>query len=47
MRMCEAELMNQERAFLMMLASTKRFEIQEGDLILVTADGRAIKARRG
>lgn len=47
MRMCEAELMNQERAFLKMLAGTKRFEIQEGALILVTADGRAIKARRG
>ena len=47
MRMCEAALMNQESAFLSRLTGIKRFEIEEGALILRTADGRAIKARHG
>jgi heat shock protein HslJ len=45
--MCDAALMEQERAFLDALAATQIFSIApDGALLLQTHDGRTIKARR-
>jgi len=45
--MCEAQLMQQEQAFLAALSSTQGFSISaDGALLLRTGDGRTIEARR-
>jgi heat shock protein HslJ len=45
--MCDAALMEQERAFLATLGSVQNFSIAaDGALLLHTSDGRTIKARR-
>ncbi len=47
MMACEQPLMDQERAFLALLAEVKQFGFTEdGALLLKAADGRAIRARR-
>jgi heat shock protein HslJ len=47
MMMCDEPLMNQERAFLALLATVNQFSIDpDGALLLKSSDGRSIRARR-
>jgi heat shock protein HslJ len=47
MMMCDEPLMNQERAFLALLATVNQFGIDaDGALLLKSTDGRTIRARR-
>jgi heat shock protein HslJ len=47
MMMCDEPLMDQERAFLTLLAEVKQFSLApDGALLLKAADGRTIRARR-
>jgi heat shock protein HslJ len=46
MMACNEDAMKRERAFLDLMAKVIRFDIEDGALVLHTADGQTVRAKR-